>query len=359
MSTHLDLEFIQRMSHGLKGYVRKGDGKHHFCCPYCGDNKKRAGFFTINGSTRFSCFKCQRRGTLSWFMKDPENPMRSLDLHGEYQMERFRERTADTPPPTETLPTIPDSSDSSDLLGDLLSSGPAQVESPAIAEKKSPLAEMVPARKSRIARRYLSGRGFDPDSDACADVLYTDDFAEWANRVCGKDLRETGDDPRIVFPLARADGTPFGAQGRAVTATKLRYVTALLDDDVSTCYGEHARDVDATTWVCEGVLDSKLLPNCLAALNADLSTFAERHGLSRDSTVLAFDNEPGNKHIVKAVSDAVESGWTVAFWRERQSVVGKDVNDAVQNGRDSSSLFDVHSGLSARLAMARWKGSLM
>lgn len=360
---HIDVEFIQRISPRLDRFERKATDKYYFNCPYCTDKKKRGGFYRREDNINYRCFNCDKGTTFANFLRDPDNPVRDLDLYNEYQVERFRNGERGSQPykkPTEeAAEEIVTSNEDHEFLASLVRGDHDSTAETEISRPLTPLAEFGPASKSRDARKYLCDRGFDPDADNTADLLYTDNFVAWTNAHTDKALRDTGDDPRIVIPMITRDGVEFGAQGRAVfTSSKIRYMISLLDDRFSTCYGAHKADFGQEMWVLEGAFDAILMDNALAAMNADLSGFASGYGLKRDKTVLLFDNEPGNRHLVKSIKKAVDDDWSVAFWKGRARDTGKDVNDAVQKGHSIVDLFTVKRGMSANLELARWRGNL-
>lgn len=353
----VEAEFLWRALPYLKNHRQSGD-KHMADCPYCGETKRRFAFFPgkKDGKTRFRCVKCNVTGSFSWYLRDPRNPLRDTSLADEMSFAAF----GGTPAKVEHGPVS--SAESADLLGDLFSGGSdvpdedSPLEVPTV--ESSPISEFVRATEDPESKRYLRERMIDLDDPRVRDVWFSPDFGSWANRNCPGDTKMVEGESRIVFPIREPGGRAFGASGRATGKSRLRYaITHFSESDHPSCVGAAALE-GGDVWVCEGAFDSLLLDNCVAALNADLGTFAAKAGYDRRTTVLCFDNEPGSRFIREALGRAVDDGWAVAFWRRPAFDVGKDVNEAVMRGHSPRELFDVAGGLGAKLKFARWCGKL-
>jgi hypothetical protein len=355
MSLHLDKMFARRMSHLLDGYEER-DSKWIFRCPYCGDSKtnkrKRRGALTQKDTgLGFKCQNCQVGKGFSHFLKD-QDPR----LYAEFSMETVRERSGFRPAPVEEIKV--DTASSTDLMSSLLAGSPTEVKSQAAASAFAPLDRISSLRRDHPAAQYLVKRGFGPGTTAWEDLYFADDFPEWRNSHAEDKEPLKGHDGRIVIPLLTERGDEIGAQGRSLSSSGLRYITVAWSKEVPR-YGSHRIDKCEDVWLTEGPFDAMALENGLATLHADLSGKAEALGLHPRQTVLLFDNEPGNREVASMVRKAVESGWRVAFWRDRQIDVGKDAAKAIMElGLSQSELFRIASGPLARVELGRWLGRL-
>lgn len=328
----LDIEYARLILPSLDlGEERAG--RFNFRCPYCGDsqkdkNKKRAWFYPRDEKLLFHCFNCGKSTSFSYFIKDSTNPKSSPFFAQKYYLEKFGKKPVAKP----QLPNIkPKTYDN--IFSDFVS-----------------------VRDSKIATDYLMERGFDPRHKAFDDLLFTDNFNQFYNKYTGKNLM-IRKEPRIVFPLINKSGKAFGAQGRSISG-KIRYMTAVSDSSYLATYGMHKASTEAPMWLCEGGFDALHLDNGIAALNANLSSRAEHLNLDKSETILLFDNEPGNKEVCLFMKSAIEKGWSLAFWKQKPLIVGKDVNEAVLRKFDISDLFKIDKGLSARLTFSKWRGNL-
>lgn len=379
MSLSTDILFASRIGSMLEGFERKSSEKWVFRCPHCGDSatdkhKRRGAFIVIDGNLGFKCKNCGVGNSIGGFLKIWDE-----GLYGEYVLEKYQEsgdswssfvkRQEQKKKALEWALSRDASIPETASLADILATPPGPKPSDddwmsSFASSATPLGEMqriADLPSTHPGRQYLAGRKIVPGVKGFDDLLWCDDFKLWAHVHCDKEApREGWKDPRVVAPLISPHGVEIGAQGRSIKPdSKLKYVTAMLDKKLIACYGGHFIDFSKDIWVTEGVYDSLAFDNGLAGLHSDLAGFARAYGLKRESTVLVFDNEPGNRQVREKVWEAVKDGWRIAFWNQPQMVVGKDAASAiVECGRSRENLFTIATGLFAEIEFARWSGGL-
>ena len=162
-------------------------------------------------------------------------------------------------------------------------------------------------------------------------------------------------DDRIVLCYTNEKGEVTNVAGRALSDTKIRYVTVKIKDERK-MFGLHRVRKQEKVYVLEGQFDSFFIPNSVASGDSNLGGVAEY--LTDVNTVLVYDNEPRNKDIVKQIAKSIDNGYTVCLFPE--TVNGKDVNEMIQNGFTSeeiTSIIDANtfSGLTAKLKFTNWK----
>jgi hypothetical protein len=141
----------------------------------------------------------------------------------------------------------------------------------------------------------------------------------------------------------------------------------MIDTAQEKVFGMDTIDVEKDINVFEGVFDSFLVKNSIAALDASLHGTARRlvnkYDIDPERFVLWFDFEPNNKNIVKLKNDAIDQGFRVAF-APKFYVTHKDLSDCVKySSNPHKTLNDIVSntislsGLRARLEMSGISGT--
>lgn len=317
-------------SASLQRFERKKDGLYNFRCPYCGDSQKRKDkargyLFKIKNDYVYKCHNCGVGRTFTNFLKD-NNQM----LHDEYVMERYRDgltgKNTQTKEPKFqfTKPVFKKS------------------------EQDIELQKISDLNISHPARQYLEQRKIE-DLDY---FFYCPKFKEWTNqqKETFSDMR--GDSPRIILPLYTADKKLFGFQGRSLSkATKLRYITVILDENQPKLFGLDKVNFDETVYITEGPFDSTFIRNSIAMCGSDVHV--DRGMFS--SVVWVYDNEPRNQQIVERIKKTIDSGNSVVIWP--QSILQKDINDMILAGHDVQTVVEsnVYRGLEATLKLNEWK----
>lgn len=212
---------------------------------------------------------------------------------------------------------------------------------------------------SHVAVKWAMARMIPKDR---FDLLYyTQDFAEFISKIDPD--ANVGDDERIVIPIFSRTGALTGAQGRLLVSRnpsrEVRYITIKADKDGERIwYGSERISNDEPIVVVEGPIDSLFLRNGIAMLGLSdpLSIPAD---IPSDNLVYALDNEPRNQQVVSAMEALIDAGRKVCIWDSRVNGM-KDINDMVKGGIKPAEVESIirecsASGLSAKLALGRWK----
>jgi len=185
----------------------------------------------------------------------------------------------------------------------------------------------VKARK--IPEKYFSELYFAPDFKMLVQSL----------GVENENLKEK--DPRLIIPFYNENNELFAIQGRALSESKIRYITITLVENERVqgymkFYGLNKLDRNKKVYVVEGPIDSMFLPNAIATADADLTRAAK---LELTDFVLVYDNEPRNKDIVKQIGKAIASGYNVTLLPE--NIKQKDINDMILAGISPGEIVDL------------------
>jgi hypothetical protein len=111
-------------------------------------------------------------------------------------------------------------------------------------------------------------------------------------------------------------------------------------------------------YVVEGPIDSLFLPNGIASAGGDLIGPLQQLDVQKQQFVVVYDNEPRNKHIVKNIEKAIDSGYRVCIWPT--TMEQKDINDMVLAGYSIDKVKNIinectYSNAKAQLHLAIWR----
>ena len=86
----LDYYYAERLGAGyLDNFEEIKKGNYKFCCPYCGDpkkkNKSKGYFYSKPSGLNFRCFKCNESKSFSNFLKD-----QAPRIYDDYIVERYQ-----------------------------------------------------------------------------------------------------------------------------------------------------------------------------------------------------------------------------------------------------------------------------
>ena len=326
MSTVDDL-YINRLSIRLEKFKRVKNSLYNFRCPFCGDSKKnknkaRGYFFLVKGRMVYKCHNCGVGKTTANFLKDF-----APDLYSEYQLEKYRMNSTGKGTTVEKF-TIPDSTPKFKKPHDLKCISDLNKEHPA---KKYLLDRKVP--ESQLSR-----------------LFYAEKFKTWVNTQKKTFDNVQNDQPRIIIPLVRADGTWFGIQGRSLAKyTTLRYITVMFEDHQKV-FGLDTINKNEKVYVTEGPLDSLFMDNAIAMCGADVDLSSWDYDF-----VYVYDNEPRNRQIIERMEKSISKQDNIVIWPK--NVREKDINDMVLAGLDPSAIIysNTYNGLEAKLKFTDWK----
>lgn len=309
MSIIDDVLFAKRLSSSLNLFKEKDSYHFEFRCPVCGDSQKnkyvtRGTLYPNKSRTglRFGCYNCGGSGLDSNgfgdFLKFVD-----YNLFKEWLFERWKTKNEAIHAEPVDRPSI----------------RPLPIFDGLVGVDDLPLDHPV--------NRYLDSR-FVPKL-ARHDFRWTDNFSLWANSILpDRKMEVRMEEPRIVFPLISEHGIEFGFQGRVINDDLpfIRYISRSVDRNFTKAYGMHLITRSKPVYVLEGVFDSSLFPNAIAALDSDLGGRAKLLGLDPNNSILIFDNEPKNPDVMRNRKKAIELGFWVAIWPEWAKQHGKDVS---------------------------------
>jgi len=333
MSLIVDRQFVGLLSTKLERFVQKNDYIWNFRCPICGDSHKnkfkaRGYIYRRKSDLFFSCHNCGTSLSMGNLIKtvDPS-------LYRQYQMEKFKETShSNTRAPDFAWAKSKPVFDTS-----------VKINLPTIAS--------LPA--DHHAKKYLTDRKI-PKLDK---LYYAADFKAFVEEVLPNyDKTLIAGEKRIIIPFYDEKNILLGFQGRAIGASKVKYITIKLHDDNQKIFGLDVVDFKKRVYVVEGPLDSLYLDNGIAMMDASLYNVIPM--LGSHEYVFIYDNEPRNKDIVKHMKKTIDLQKNICIWPK--NIAEKDINDMICSGMTGSEIQSIidrntHNGLKAKLEFELWK----
>lgn len=339
MSISTDSSYLSEISIYLPLFKWQRSGNVALCrCILCGDSRKDStktrGFFfpnDDNNSLQYKCHNCGQSMKFSWFLKT-----QFPETYREYVLTKFRERTAKK----------------------------TERANPVVKKKELPKAPVDPLKWTFVAdlpddhdaKVYCVGRGLQEAH--MKRIVYSDCFQKWAidNLVELEQYPPKG--PRLIFPFIDTEGFLFGAQGRVFVDTDKndRFKSAMKKDcHRGKVFGLDIVNKSLPVIIVEGVVDSLLLPNCIALCGGDVTS--EFLNLSKD-VIVALDNEPRNEDTVNRMVKAIDMGYRVVLWPIATTL--KDINNMINSGMTVKEILRIianysFSGAVAKLKLTYWK----
>jgi transcription elongation factor Elf1 len=356
MSVYIDRKFLGFVSSKLEQFKQKQTDLYNFRCPYCGDSKKnklkaRGYVYRKSNDYFFICHNCGKSTTFAKFLEHVDGT-----TYKQYVLERYA--TGETghhnykKPDFEQLKGNAYSRFQSTL--DQSRGDPAPVESLERTTRAFAHYSIVNLPEEHYARTYIKKRKV-PEK-YWEEILFVPKFKDFLDSEFpdhGKE--EVPNDDRIVLLYTNEKGEITNVAGRALSDTKIRYVTVKVSDEKKV-FGLHRVRKETRIYVVEGQFDSYFLPNCVASGDSNLGGVAAI--FPELDVVLVYDNEPRNKDIVKQIEKSIDKGHKVCLFPA--SVVGKDINEMIQHGSTVDEIKEIidkntHSGLSAKMVFTNWK----
>lgn len=340
MSVYIDRKYALMIAPKLLMFKQKKDYLWNFRCPFCMDSKKnktkaRGYFYRQKVNIFFICHNCGTSCALSTFLKkfDPV-------MFQEYQMECFQESASGA------FVKKPDLS--------IFTTQPNKRSQPVMSKTCTinlPTVASLPTEHP--AKQYILGRNI-PEC-RMVDLYYAENFLTYTETVFPIE-KEVPSDQRIVIPFFDRDGHLMGVQGRAISNTKMRYITLKAAEGFRKVYGLEKVDLTKTIYVVEGPIDSLFLPNCLATMDSNLAAIRSIAG--DYDYVLVFDNQPRNAEICKQIQRAINANFKIVVWPA--TIDAKDLNDMILNGVSEAQLLEIikentFDTLKAQLKFNDWK----
>jgi len=325
----IDVQYLYNISPRLDRFKKKSRNLFNFRCPYCGDSQKnkskaRGFVYAVKNEYFYKCHNCSKGTTLSKLIEhiDPQ-------LHKEYIIEKYKTGNNNTTKEPE------------------FTFEPVKFDDKALKElTRLDTIPNHPAYKMFVEKRHLQNYH---------DKLYvTWNFYAWVNKLIPNKFPNIKEDhPRVVIPFLDVDNKMFAFQGRAFGDEQPKYITIKLDEKKRRIYGLDRLDINKTTYITEGPIDSLFLPNAIAVAGSDL----EIQSLKRKA-VYVFDNEPRNGEIVNKMKKLIEKNYKICIWPK--SLKYKDINDMVIAGMtpvEVQGIIDnnTFSKLSAHQQLVNWK----
>ena len=329
MSVYIDRKFLLQVSPRLLRFSQKKTDLYNFRCPFCGDSQrnklKARGFIHRKKNDYFyTCHNCHVGHTFYNFLKYLDG-----NLAKEYQLERFKE--GETGNHNYEKPKF-------------------DIPKP-IFKQKINLENIESLPDNHFAKQYVANRQIP--KERWTELYFAPDFKAFVESFdIDKDLKE--DDPRLIIPFYGSNKNLIGFQGRALSESKIRYITIKLDEDAPKIFGLD-RLKSGTTYVVEGPIDSMFIDNAIATADANLSSIEREHF---NELVLVYDNEPRNKDIVKQISKAIKEQFQVVIWPA--TIESKDINEMILSGLTKEVIMSIikehtYSGLQAEIVLNNWK----
>lgn len=357
MSVFIDRKFLGMVSSRLEQFKQKGQDLYNFRCPYCGDSKKnrlkaRGFVYRKNNDYFYTCHNCSKSTTFSKFLQELDPAQ-----HRSYTLERYSAGETGKhnykKPDFEELKgnafrkfsqsTLDESTGDSSAAGEL-----------AKTWDKIALDSINNLPEAHYARKYIENRKIP--QNRWNEIYFAPAFKDFLDTEFPDHGKEdVPNDDRIVLCYTNEKGEVTNIAGRALSDTKIRYITIKIKDEKK-LFGLHRLQKENRVYVLEGQFDSFFIPNSVASGDSNLGGVAAAY--PELNTVLVYDNEPRNKDIVKQIESSISKGYTVCLFPD--SVNGKDVNEMIQNGLTSEeikSIIDTNtvSGLTAKLKFTAWK----
>jgi len=342
MMLWIDVKYANQLSFKLEKFKLKKHSPYlaNCRCPFCGDsdyNKHKARGYIVEkgGRMLFYCHNCGKSTVFANLLKEVD-----VQLYDEYRLERFKEQGGEKQEPKPAAFT-PDMSK--------FAKRRYEKDDTLIGLKKiSSLPVEHPARKYVVSRKIPHDKHYR--------LYFCSKFVEFVNKLV-PDKLNMPEHSRLIIPLVDRAGKLFGFQGRSFAkATKLRYITIMLDEDHPKVYGLDHADLSKDTFIVEGPIDSLFLPNAIAMAGADVDP---ARFMNKEQAIFVYDNEPRNAVIVHKMEQRIEEGYRVVVFPE--STRAKDINQMILDGEYeleeiSGMLFrNTFSGLEARLRLMEWK----
>jgi DNA primase len=356
MSVYIERKFLGFVSSKLEQFKQKQTDLYNFRCPYCGDSKKnklkaRGYVYRKSNDYFFICHNCGKSTTFAKFLEHVDGT-----TYKQYILERYAAGETGHQPYKKP--------DFSELKGNAWSRfqstdaeprrDPAQIESLERTWRAFAHHSIANLPEGHYARDYIKKRKI-PEK-FWEEILFVPKFKDFLDEEFpnhGKD--EIPNDDRVVLLYTNEKGEITNIAGRALSDTKVRYVTVKITDEKK-LFGLHRLRKQERIYVLEGQFDSYFVQNSIASGDSNLGGVAAV--LPELDVVLVYDNEPRNRDIVKQIEKSIDKGFKVCLFPE--NIKGKDVNEMIQNGLTINQIKDIIdnntlSGLTAKLKFTHWK----
>jgi len=332
MSLYIDIKFISLLSPKLEKFTRKSEYLWNFRCPICGDSTKnklkmRGYIYRRKSDLFYTCHNCGASVSFGNFLKTLD-----ASLYKQYQLERFKNESSGNV-------TKPDFS--------LVKTKPLFDNKPKIC-----LPTIESLNDDHSAKQFVIKRKIPKEH--WINLYYANDFKEFVHKILPDyDKILVAEEPRLIIPFYDENKNLLGFQGRALSNSKIRYITIKVSDDNLKVYGLDKLDKSKRIYVVEGPIDSMFLDNAIAAMDASLYNVILSVG--NHDYVFVYDNEPRNVEVCKHMKRTIELGKNICIWPK--NIQEKDINDMILAGHSPQSIIDSNTfnNHRAMLEFATWK----
>ena len=339
---HIDLKYINMISHRLDRFKRKDDYLFNFRCPICGDshthkNKARGYIYKKKNDMFYKCHNCGAGHTFGGLLKIVD----SL-LYPQYIMERYSEGVAG--PRANKTPEFnfepPKFKTGNEKLIDQL------------MDRVDKLAEQAELSDSNhIAVDYCKKRGIPKEK---WNRLYHIDNIREIHQLAPKYKdRIKSEEPRLAIPFFDKDGRLTAISLRDYGNNPLKYILVKVNEDAPTIYGLDVINYNTTLNVVEGPLDSLFLDNAIACAGTSFSKIKTLN-LPEDRVIIV-DNQPKNVEVCKILHNLIKEEEKVVIWPD--DIMEKDINDMILSGLAVQDIIsnNVFHKLEAELRFTNWR----
>ena len=334
MSSLIDRKYISLISVKMRNFKQKNNHLWNFSCPICGDSKKnklkaRGYIFLKKSNLIFICHNCHASMSIGNFIKTID-----VHLYEQYKMEKYKNESH----------------------GNVSKPDFSFLKQKPVFHKQINLPTIESLDQAHTAKAYVIKRKIP--KLFWNTLYYADDFLEFANnQFPDHDKKLMKEDSRLVIPFYDEKNNLQGVQGRALGNSKVRYITIKAAEDSKKIFGLNRLDLTKPINVVEGPLDSMFLPNCIATMDANLSSVLDIVGLQYNY-VFIFDNEPRNNDILKQMTRVINKKLNICIWPS--NIKSKDINDMILSGISENDLQNIiinntFNDLKAKLHFEMWR----
>lgn len=346
MSVYIDRKYLLLISSRLHLFRQKKDDLFNFRCPICGDSRKhklkaRGYVFRKDNDYFYRCHNCNIGLTFSNFLKQIDSY-----THQQYALERYSEGSNGH--------SNYEKPNFDELKGNAFSRLSETEKPTTVKNPRENIKSIDTLGLEHYATQYVIGRKI-PEK-FWSELYFTEHFKDFMDASFPEhDKEDIPNDDRLVMFYTNENGDITNVAGRTLSGSKIRYITIKVSDEKK-LFGTHRVDKSKPVVVVEGQIDSYFIENCVASGDSNLVGVADLYKSLGVQTVLAYDNEPRNRDIVKQMGKAIEAGYSVVIWPQ-EIPEGEDVNSMVEKGYDVDSLIasNIYKGLTANLKYVEWK----
>lgn len=347
MSVYIDRKFLGFVSPKLELFKQKNTDLYNFRCIFCGDSQKnklkaRGYIYRKNNDYFYRCHNCNKSTTFSKFLQEIDT-----SLYNQYALERYSK--GETSHHNYQKPKF---EEFKGIAAKHFACNAEESKNKTWDKINLPNVRSLP--EEHYARAYIENRKIP--EQFWEEIFYTDNFKKFLDEEFpnhGK--KDLPSDDRIVLFYTNEKGEVTNVAGRALSESKIRYITVKITDEKK-IFGLHRLRKKDKVYALEGQFDSFFIPNSIASGDSNLGSMAAI--FPELDLTLVYDAEPRNKEITKQIEKSIDNGYKVCLFPE--SVPGKDINEMVINGIKIDELIDIinthtYCGLAAKLEFTKWK----